>query len=148
MFLLFSILSFLDKFAMDSIWNCAFGLDVNCQNENENLFLKNVLRHFHNVAEFKLLHLINCMTLIFFSQYLVGNELLCIPYRNQARPFSLTTFLRWPLVYAKMNKSIFSIGKLFLLHKNLSVNKVSTFYTKIRRKVTWKPQEHGKYDFS
>jgi hypothetical protein len=44
---------------MDSIWNCAFGLDINCQNEFENLFLQNGIRHFQNLAEYKLLHLVN-----------------------------------------------------------------------------------------
>ena len=44
---------------MDVIWNSAFGIDIDCQNEFENLFLERGVKHFKDLAEFKFLHLIN-----------------------------------------------------------------------------------------
>ena len=44
---------------MDVIWNSAFGIDIDCQNDAENLFLEKGVEHFQNLAEFKFLHLIN-----------------------------------------------------------------------------------------
>ena len=45
---------------MDSIWNCAFGLDIDLQNDPDNLFLKNSCEHIQNTAEFGVFRLFSC----------------------------------------------------------------------------------------
>ena len=46
---------------MDTIWNTAFGIDIDCQNESENMFLEKGINHFRELAEYKLLYLLNRM---------------------------------------------------------------------------------------
>ena len=36
-----SIFSYLKRFTMDTIWNCAFGLDIDLQNDRNNEYFKN-----------------------------------------------------------------------------------------------------------
>lgn len=42
---------FLKRFTMDSIWNCAFGLDIDLQKDPDNLFLKNSCQHIQSTTE-------------------------------------------------------------------------------------------------
>lgn len=44
-------LSYLKRFTMDTIWNCAFGLDIDLQNNPNNEYLKNSEKTFSNATQ-------------------------------------------------------------------------------------------------
>ena len=44
---------------MDTIWNSAFGIDIDCQNENDNIYLTKGIRHFRDLADLSYHFLIN-----------------------------------------------------------------------------------------
>ena len=52
-----NVTNYLDKFTMDSIFNAAFGIDIDCQNNIENLFLEKGLSHFRSIAQLESFHL-------------------------------------------------------------------------------------------
>ena len=54
-----NVTNYLDKLSMDTIWSSAFGFDINCQTERENLFLENGVRHFRHIADLRFLFLIS-----------------------------------------------------------------------------------------
>lgn len=45
-----NISSYLKRFTMDTIWNCAFGLDIDLQNDPDNLYLRNCESFFRLTA--------------------------------------------------------------------------------------------------
>lgn len=40
---------------MDTIWNCAVGMDIDCQNNPDNVYLSKALLVFKDLEDFKLL---------------------------------------------------------------------------------------------
>ena len=53
-----SINAYLSRFTMDTIWNCAFGLDIDLQNDIDNLYL------YHSDRVFELAKLVNSSPLV------------------------------------------------------------------------------------
>lgn len=47
---------FFKRFTMDSIWNCAFGVDIDLQNNHENLYYHKCEKVFKQGLEFRLLN--------------------------------------------------------------------------------------------
>ena len=39
---------------MDNIWNCAFGIDINCQGDDENMYYKNANQFFEVANSYSL----------------------------------------------------------------------------------------------
>jgi len=54
-----NVTKYLDKLSMDAIWSSAFGFDINCQTEKENLFLEKGVKHFKHIADLRFLFLIS-----------------------------------------------------------------------------------------
>ena len=52
---------------MDTIWNCAFGLDIDCQKEanSKNIFLSQAVKHFNIVSASHLFFDILSIVLLF-----------------------------------------------------------------------------------
>lgn len=48
-----NVSDYFKRFTMDTIWNCAFGLDINAQNENS-MYLEKSERVFRDAANFNL----------------------------------------------------------------------------------------------
>lgn len=46
-------LSFLNRYTMDTIWNCATGMDIDCQNNPDNLYMSKALLVFKDLEELK-----------------------------------------------------------------------------------------------
>lgn len=55
-----SINMYMKRFTMDTIWNCAFGLDIDLQNDPENPYLINSNSHFKAFENFSLFTFISC----------------------------------------------------------------------------------------
>lgn len=52
---------------MDSIWNCAFGLDCDMQNDTNNLFMEKSFEHMKDTVKFSILRLLSCKyNLVFY----------------------------------------------------------------------------------
>ena len=49
------------RFTMDSIWNCAFGLDVDVQNNPNNIYYTKSEEHFASLVNFPFLYYIISM---------------------------------------------------------------------------------------
>jgi hypothetical protein len=47
------MVSFLNRFTFDTIWSCAVGMDIDCQNNPENQYLKKSLLVFKDLEELK-----------------------------------------------------------------------------------------------
>ena len=45
---------------MDSIWNCAFGLDNDMQNDPNNLFMEKSVEMVKDTSKFPILRLLSC----------------------------------------------------------------------------------------
>ena len=51
---------FMKRFTMDTIWNCAFGLDINLQNDHDNLYLYHSIEYFSELVNPSVFHVISC----------------------------------------------------------------------------------------
>ncbi|RNA00434.1 cytochrome p450 -like protein [Brachionus plicatilis] len=51
-----NVSEYFKRFTMDSIWNCAFGVDINMQYDKENLYLKNCEQFFKVTSNLMLPH--------------------------------------------------------------------------------------------
>ena len=55
-----SINTYMKRFTMDTIWNCAFGLDIDLQNNPENPYLVNSNQIFIDSSKGSLIRLFTC----------------------------------------------------------------------------------------
>lgn len=46
-----NVSKYLDRFTMDSVWNCAFGIDIECQKNHDNIFFVKAVEFFKNTAK-------------------------------------------------------------------------------------------------
>ena len=77
---------------MDTIWNCAFGVDIDLQNKHDNEYFLNAEKFFREVVEFDLRSLAKicgCKENFNFDNYNFAFSLYLIIYH-----FSKCTFMR------------------------------------------------------